>query len=600
MCDSKHLYAAFARWRRAFRFSITTLSGILILSLAAAPAAELFRRAGEIIDARAGVKIQTSKDEPSLELNKEVERELAGGQSHSYQIALVAGQYLYVVVDQRGIDVLVRLFAPGDRRVKEVDSPNGTQGPEPVEVIAEVTGSYRLEISAPQKGVPPAHYAVRIEALRVPSDRDKRRCAVLDSLAEAEELTAKRTPDARRSAILKYEAALTNWRQLGDAKGELATLGKIGEVYDFLGEHQKALLCYEQALPLARTFTSGEQAFVLDKIGSEHLWLGQHQAAQEHYSQALSLWRAAGNRAGEATTLNNIGVSLWERSETERALEQFKQSFEISRSIGDLRAQGGSLNDIGAAYTNLGQQQEAIDNYLRALDLRRKMNDPEGEIETLINIGVLYLDLGETQEAVDYLETALPLAHRLGRSRDEARALRQMGNVYSQRRDRVKALQCYDQALTLDRASSNLRGEGYSLNAIGLVHHRNGDRQKALDSYTQALMRRRDVNDRAGETITLNNIGKVWQELGERQKALDCYSQALEQSRAIARRDTESLVLTNLAGLQAETGNLTEARSTMESALRLVESMRARVVNQELRSSYLASVRIDSSSISIC
>src|SRR6266480_8030830 len=39
----------------------------------------------------------------SLEPGKAIERELAGGGSHSYQIAVASGQYLHSVVDQREI-----------------------------------------------------------------------------------------------------------------------------------------------------------------------------------------------------------------------------------------------------------------------------------------------------------------------------------------------------------------------------------------------------------------------------------------------------------------------------------------------------------------
>jgi hypothetical protein len=69
---------------------------------------------------------------PRLEPGRLIERELAGGESHSYGIMLALGQYLQVVVDQRGIDVVVALFAPDGKKISEVDSPNGTAGPETV------------------------------------------------------------------------------------------------------------------------------------------------------------------------------------------------------------------------------------------------------------------------------------------------------------------------------------------------------------------------------------------------------------------------------------------------------------------------------------
>ncbi len=46
-----------------------------------------------------------------LELGKAGERELAGGAQHSYQLQLSAGQFLHIIVDQRGIAVAVKLLA---------------------------------------------------------------------------------------------------------------------------------------------------------------------------------------------------------------------------------------------------------------------------------------------------------------------------------------------------------------------------------------------------------------------------------------------------------------------------------------------------------
>ena len=54
---------------------------------------------------------QSALDVRSLEPSKLIERELAGGQSHSYQITLAADQYLLAIVEQRGIDVVVQLLA---------------------------------------------------------------------------------------------------------------------------------------------------------------------------------------------------------------------------------------------------------------------------------------------------------------------------------------------------------------------------------------------------------------------------------------------------------------------------------------------------------
>ena len=192
----------------------------------------------------------------TLELGKPIERELAGGQSHSYQITLAAGQYLHAVVDQRGIDVVVRVFGPDGKQILEVDSPNGTQGPEPVFLVAEVAGIYKLEVQSLEKNAKPGRYEVRVEELRAATLQDQSRMASLVATRKAytqgEQLKAQATAQSRRQAIERYQESLPHWRILGDSIGEAGILSSIGQVYFLLGERQKALDSYNQALPLYR------------------------------------------------------------------------------------------------------------------------------------------------------------------------------------------------------------------------------------------------------------------------------------------------------------------------------------------------------------
>src|SRR5262245_3809223 len=86
---------------------------------AGAPTATSLRRWAPQAQASASeISAAQSADEGlSLEPGKPIERELSGGQSHFYKVSMTAGQYLKVVVSQRGIDVLVALFTPDGKKI---------------------------------------------------------------------------------------------------------------------------------------------------------------------------------------------------------------------------------------------------------------------------------------------------------------------------------------------------------------------------------------------------------------------------------------------------------------------------------------------------
>ena len=51
----------------------------------------------------------TQTDQP-LEPGAQIEKEIAGGETHYYRVVLVAGQYLRVAVEQRGVEVTTSLL----------------------------------------------------------------------------------------------------------------------------------------------------------------------------------------------------------------------------------------------------------------------------------------------------------------------------------------------------------------------------------------------------------------------------------------------------------------------------------------------------------
>ncbi|MBO0721560.1 MAG: tetratricopeptide repeat protein [Blastocatellia bacterium] len=395
-----------------------------------------------------------------------------------------------------------------------------------------------------------------------------------------------------QKALDYHNQALALSRAVGDRGQEAVTLTSIGVAYYSLGEMQKTLDYLNQALPLMRAVGDRSQEVrTLSGIGLAYDQLGEKQKALDYFNQALLLSRAVGNRGGEAVTLSSIGHTYDSLGEKQKALDYLNQALTLSRAVGDRTGEASTLNGVGVLYYSLGEKQKALDYLNQALTLSRAVGARSEEASTLNSIGVVYYSLGEMQKALDYYNQALTLSRAVGDRSQEAVTLSSIGVAYYSLGEMQKALDYYNQALTLKRAVGNPRGAAVTLNNIGKVYDSLGKKEKALDYYNQALTLSRAVGDRTGEAITLSNIGFAYDSLGEKQKALDYYNQALPLSQAVGARDVTAKTLLGMARTESAQGKLLEARSTIESALNIIESLRTEVVNPELRSSYFATTQ---------
>ncbi|CCH93607.1 Genome sequencing data, contig C274 [Microcystis aeruginosa PCC 9432] len=268
---------------------------------------------------------------------------------------------------------------------------------------------------------------------------------------------------------------------------ELFQLGTLEGYQGALGKYQQALKLYQQL------DSKLEQALVLTSLGRIYDDLGEKQKALDYYQQALPLWRAVGAaegtqsaRAGEAATLNNIGFVYADLGEKQKALDYYQQALPLWRAVGDRSGEAATLNNIGLVYFALGEKQKALDYYQQALSLSRAVGNRSGEAATLSNISLVYSDLGEKQKALDYLQQAVPLSQAVGDRSGEAVTLSNIGGVYSDLGEKQKALDYYQQALPLSRAVGDRSREATTLSNIGLIYRDQGKLEVALDSWEQS------------------------------------------------------------------------------------------------------------------
>ena len=306
---------------------------------------------------------QNKLEVQTLEPGKPIEREMAGGQSHNYQITLSAGQYLKVIVDQRGIDVVVTLFAPDGKQLLEVDSPNGTDGPEPLAWVADLNGVYRLEVRSLEKDAKAGRYEGRLMELRKATANDR--------------------------AEIERSLAFLEAQQLS---GEADKLRDVGQYDKALPLAARALTITEKALGADHPYT----ATSLNSLALLYRAKGDYGQAEPLYRRALAIKeKALGPEHPEtAKSLNNLASLYYARGDYAQAEPLLRRALAIYE-----KALGPEYPDTALALNNLTELYEARGDYAQAVQMKGRA--AEGQERHLS----LVLATGSDRQKQLYLNT---------------------------------------------------------------------------------------------------------------------------------------------------------------------------------------------------
>ena len=93
------------------------------------------------------------------------ERTLSPSDDHIYTVTLTEGAAILGEADQHGVDLVIDEFGPDGKLIRTVDSPNGTEGPEPIDLTAFTMGEYKLVIHTLDKKAEPGKYVMKVDRI---------------------------------------------------------------------------------------------------------------------------------------------------------------------------------------------------------------------------------------------------------------------------------------------------------------------------------------------------------------------------------------------------------------------------------------------------
>src|SRR5262245_27104809 len=301
------------RSKVGFRGFTAFLTPLLIFFLSAVtPSSKAHCRTGDLIlqSTQEPTGDGKGKDIHPLESGKTIRRELAGGQQHSYQIRLIAGQFLKVVVEQKGIDVVAQVSGPDGKQILEFDSEGRSQGREEVSLVTEAAGSFLLIVRPKMNEAPAGSYKVWIEELRAATDTDR---ALHDARKQFEEaLKLKRAGKYGEALPLAERVLEIRERLLGTEHPDVAAaINTLAGIYTDRGEYVKAEPLYRRALNIREKAMGNDHpdtAESLNNLAVLYKTQGKYGEAEPLYKRALDIReKAMGNdHPDTAYALNNL------------------------------------------------------------------------------------------------------------------------------------------------------------------------------------------------------------------------------------------------------------------------------------------------------
>jgi CHAT domain-containing protein/Tfp pilus assembly protein PilF len=434
----------------------------------------------------------------SLEPRIGVEHELAGGQKHIYQFSVTRAQYVNVIVEQNGIDVVLHLIGTDGNPIADFDSELRLKGVENVAFIAETAGAYKLEVESKNKADSLGRYAIRLAEQRTATDRDRSLDEAAKLIKESDKLVSQDKPSqarplAERALSIREELLEPDNPNVASAINMLAKIAYIQEdyansealfkraisirekslapddpdlseslrglanVYHMQGKYSLATAQYQRALEIKERGLGPdhpEVAALISTIAKHYNYIHDNVHAQLLYQRALVIAEKSygTNHPAYAQALSRVATIHKDLADYGKAKPMFEQALQIlEKSYGPADPKiGPTLINYGVLCTDMGEYEKAESFFQRTLKILEGMEPDNLALSIVLgNLGTTYLADGQYPKAEEMFLRALEIRKKLFNEEHPrvAICLRDLGHVYRAEGDYEKAEQYYQRAV---------------------------------------------------------------------------------------------------------------------------------------------------------
>ncbi len=192
-------------------------------------------------------------------------------------------------------------------------------------------------------------------------------------------------------------------QEIGNQPGIASSLSNLGNIYQSLGNYEKAIDYHSQSMEIGQTIGDKQVVTVsIGNLGNAYHALGDYQKAIDFYSQSIEIKQEIGDKRGIANSLRNLGNTYKSLGAYQKAINCHSKSIEIKQAVGDQQGIANSLDRLCSIYSLTEDYPKMIDVRLQHLKIMQTIGDQADIATSLFDLSTLYQFRGHGRLAMLY------------------------------------------------------------------------------------------------------------------------------------------------------------------------------------------------------
>jgi signal transduction histidine kinase len=235
------------------------------------------------------------------------------------------------------------------------------------------------------------------------------------------------------AALKSGEEALKIGRATDNKNLQARSLNLMGVVYRNLGNYDKSINVYRNALRLAEEVKDSIQiAYSFNNIGGIYRLEGNNALALEYIIKALDVFEKLGNKEGMSFCTINIGLIYRRQGNYIKALEYLNYTLRLREEIKDRPGRALAMNLIAEVHFDIGEMNAALKYYYEVEKEYEAVDDKKGLAATWGGIAGVFYEQKDFSKALEYRQKSLELSIKINYLEGQVHNHINLGLIYAQ------------------------------------------------------------------------------------------------------------------------------------------------------------------------